>query len=286
MSTEIVAHPPEYRLRRRTSEGLLPTTRSFRHRVLSGETVIGAFLVIPSPTTVEICARTLDWVLIDLEHGMATEADLPAMMMASKGTGATPLVRVEIGNRPRVGRALDLGAQGVMVPQVHSTQDAQAVARWLRTQPVGERGIALFTRGMDYGVRGHEGVATRHEDLLGIVQIESAAAVESAREMAQIDGVDVLFVGPTDLTHALGIPGRIDEPVYDDAIREVAAATAAAGKAAGVLVWKPEDVGRYASMGYTFFGLSSEGMLLDRAVRTATDVARDAAMSAQGKENA
>jgi len=260
-------------------------TDSFRHRVLSGETVIGAFLVVPSPATVEICARSLDWVLIDLEHGMATESDLPAMLMATKGTAATPLVRVEVGSRPRVGRVLDLGAQGVMVPQVHSTEDAAAVARWLRTQPAGERGIALFTRGMDYGARGHAGVATRHEDLLGIVQIESAAAVESAPEMARIDGVDVLFVGPTDLTHALGIPGRIDEPAYDRAIRRVASATRAAGKAAGVLVWKPEDVGRYAAMGYTFFGLSSEGMLLDRAVRAASDVARDAAAGAPSEED-
>ena len=258
-------------------------TDSFRRRVLNGETVIGAFLVVPSPATVEICARTLDWVLIDLEHGMATESDLPAMMMATKGTKATPLVRVEVGTRPRVGRVLDLGAQGVMVPQVHSAQEAEAVARWLRTQPAGERGIALFTRGMDYGARGHEGVATRHEDLLGIVQIESAAAVESAEAMARIDGVDVLFVGPTDLTHALGIPGHIDEPVYDAAIRNVTAATKAAGKAAGVLVWKPEDVGRYAAMGFTFFGLSSEGMILDRAVRAANDSAREAAASARAE---
>lgn len=252
-------------------------SESFRHRVLAGETVIGAFLVVPSPATVEICARSLDWVLIDLEHGMATEADLPAMLMATNGTGATPLVRVESGTRPRVGRVLDLGAQGVMVPQVHSAAEARDVAGWLRTQPAGQRGVALFTRGMEYGARGHDGVASRHEELLGIVQIESAAAVAAADEMARIDGVDVLFVGPTDLTHALGIPGRIDEPAYEEAIRTVAAATRAAGKAAGVLLWKPEDVGRYAAMGFTFFGLSSEGMILDRAIRAAAGTARELA---------
>jgi 4-hydroxy-2-oxoheptanedioate aldolase len=253
----------------------LSTTASFRHRVLSGETVIGAFLVVPSPVTVEICANTLDWVLIDLEHGLATESDLPAMLMATKGTNATPLVRVEFGARSRVGRVLDLGAQGVMVPQVHSAADAKDVTQWLRTQPAGERGIALFTRGMEYGARGHAGVATRHEDLLGIVQIESAAAVDAAEEMARIEGVDVLFVGPTDLSHALGIPGQIDDPIFDESIRKVAAATKAAGKAAGVLVWKPEDIERYAALGFTFFGLSSEGMLLDKAVKAADGAARE-----------
>jgi 4-hydroxy-2-oxoheptanedioate aldolase len=259
----------------------LTTIASFRHRVLSGETVIGAFLVVPSPATVEICANTLDWVLIDLEHGMATESDLPAMLMATKGTNATPLVRVEVGARPRVGRVLDLGAQGVMVPQVHSAADALDMTRWLRTQPAGERGIALFTRGMEYGARGHGGVATRHEDLLGIVQIESAAAVDAAGEMAKIEGVDVLFVGPTDLSHALSIPGRIDEPVFDEAIRKVATATKAAGKAAGVLVWKPEDIERYAALGFTFFGLSSEGMILDRAIKAADATAREVAAAAR-----
>ena len=105
----------------------------FRQRVLDGEVVIGTFLLIDSPGTAEICARTgLDWVLIDLEHGLATEADLVAMLMAANGTGAAALVRVESGARIRVGRALDLGAAGIMVPQVQSADEAAAVARWIR----------------------------------------------------------------------------------------------------------------------------------------------------------
>lgn len=231
-------------------------------------------------SNMEIVARTgLDWVLVDLEHGSSTEASLSPMIVATNGTAATPLVRVEIGQRIRVGRALDLGAQGIMVPQVHSADDARAVVRWMRTQPAGERGIALFTRGMDFGGTGHAGVASRHEDLLTIVQIESKPALDAVEDMAAIDGVDVLFVGPTDLSHALGIPGRIDEPVFQDAIARVAAATTSQGKAAGVLLWKPEDVGRYAELGFTFFGLSSEAMILDRAIRTALDTCRSVVAS-------
>ena len=213
---------------------------------------------------------------------MTSEADLLPLLMATTGTPATPLVRVESGSRIRVGRVLDLGAQGVMVPQVHSADDARAVARWMRTQPDGERGIALLTRGMDLGMVGHDQVATRHEGLLGIVQIESRAALADVEEMAGIDGVDVLFVGPTDLTHALGIPGRTTDPLYEDAIRRVASATRAAGKAAGVLLWDTEDVRRYAGMGYTFLGLSSEAMILDRALRSLLAESRGVATMTRG----
>ena len=93
------------------------------------------------------------------------------------------------------------------------------------------------------------------------------AAVEAADEIAAVDGVDVLFVGPTDLSHALGIPGQIDHPDFQAAIERVAEAARAHGKAAGVLVWKAEDAARYAELGYTVFSISSEGSLFERAMR-------------------
>src|SRR6187200_870423 len=134
---------------------------SFRQRVLDREVLVGTFLLLDSPAAAEITSRTgVDWVLVDLEHGFATEADLAPMLMAANGVGVTALVRVEAGSRIRVGRALDLGAAGIMVPQVHTVDEASAVARWIRSQPGGERGVALFTRGMGLGTRGHGEVAT------------------------------------------------------------------------------------------------------------------------------
>lgn len=213
-------------------------------------------------------------MLVDLEHGTADESDLLPMLLAIGGSDATALVRVECGERIRVGRALDLGAQGVMVPQVHSAEQARRVARWMRTQPAGERGIALFTRGMHYGAVGHAGVASRHEELLTIVQVESRSALDEIDQIARVGGIDVLFIGPADLTHALGIPGQLDHPVYREAVTSVAAAARSAGIAAGVLVWNPLDVGRYAPEGFTFFGITSEANILDRALRSELDSAR------------
>jgi 2-keto-3-deoxy-L-rhamnonate aldolase RhmA len=243
------------------------------------------FLFSASPFTAEIVARTgLDWVLVDLEHGTADESDLVSMTMAIAGAGSTPLVRVESGARIRVGRALDHGARGVMVPQVHSVDQAQAVASWVRTQPGGERGVALFTRGMDYGSRGHDGVAAAHGSLLTIVQVESRQAVTEVDDIAAVDGVDVLFVGPADLSHALGVPGQVQHPEFQAAARSVARAAGAVGKAAGVMIWDPADVEGYVDLGYTVFALSSEAAILDRAARSVLDSARGAANTAPTAE--
>lgn len=248
--------------------------------MLAQELVFGTFLVSPSPFIAEVVARTgFDWVLVDLEHGTADEADLASMSMAIRGAGATPLVRVENGERIRVGRALDRGVRGVMVPQVHSAQKAREIAGWMRTQPAGDRGIALFTRGMDYGAGGHEAVAHAHDDLLTIAQIESREALAAVFDIAAVDAIDVLFVGPTDLSHALGIPGHIEHPDFQAAIATVGAATRAAGKAAGVLVWNPEHVQGYAAQGFTFFAIASEASILDRATREALGSARTAAVA-------
>jgi 2-dehydro-3-deoxyglucarate aldolase/4-hydroxy-2-oxoheptanedioate aldolase len=246
-----------------------------RRRVLSGEPIVGTFLNLGSPGVAEVCGRAgVDWLLIDLEHGVGTEADLLPMLYAARAAGVPVVVRPEQGTRLRIGRVLDLGADGVMVPQVSGPDEAREVASWLRFQPVGRRGVALFTRGLDYGTRGHAGTGPRNEEILGIAQVESSAAADAADETAAIDGIDVLFVGPTDLTHALGIPGQIDHPDYEAAIQKVAAAARAHGKAAGVLLWKPEDASRYARLGFTVFAISSDGSLLDRAVRTAVEATR------------
>jgi 2-dehydro-3-deoxyglucarate aldolase/4-hydroxy-2-oxoheptanedioate aldolase len=239
--------------------------------------LFGIFMFSASPFLAEVVARSgVDWVLVDLEHGTADESDLLPMFLAIEQAGCQPLVRVESGERIRVGRALDLGARGVMVPQMTSVADAGAMARWMRTQPEGERGIALYTRGMGFGVDGHEGARGMHEELLSIVQIETRSALDQVEQIAALDGVDVLFVGPADLSHALGIPGQLDHPDFVAAVERVAAAALGHGKAAGIIVSNPQDVGGYARKGFTFLALSIEASILDEAAHEALRTAREA----------
>ena len=257
------------------------THETLRARILAGESLFGTFLNLASVQAAEISARAgLDWVLVDLEHGSGTEADLLPQLAAIASTDATALVRVEEGDPaadracpgPRRGRRD--GAPGVDVPRLPGTSRAGCASRLL-----GKRGVALFTRGLAYGSGGHDSVDTRNEEIVGIVQIESRAGVEAAAEMAAIDGIDVLFVGPADLSHALGIRGQADHPDFEAAIRTVADAARDHGKAAGIMLWKPEDAARFAALGYTFFSLSTDGALLNAAVRGSLQAGRAASSS-------
>ena len=232
-----------------------------RRRILAGETLIGAFSDLASPLAVELLGQAgMDWVILDLEHGAATEADLLGLLYAAGGTSMTPLVRAPSAERLRIGRALDLGAAGVMLPQLQSIEAVREAVAYLRYPPVGTRGVALRTRGADMGRLGHADIArVVNERIVGIVQIEAAQMVRDADEIAALEPVDVVFVGPADLSHALGIPGRFDDPTYLDALRTVVAACERHGKAAGILLYDAAVLARHLELGFRFIGLGSEG---------------------------
>lgn len=248
---------------------------TFRDRILSGETLFGCWAGLGSPLAAELVARTgFDWVLVDLEHGAATESELLAHLHAVEGTGATALVRPQSGERLRIGRALDLGATGVVIPRLDSVAEAREAVSFLRYPPDGVRGIALLTRGARLGAVGHGEVKTLNRDIVGIVQVESPGALRDAAEIAAIDGVDVLFVGPADLSHSLGVPGRFGEPVYQDALRSVVAACRANGKAAGILLYDHASFGPHLELGFTFVGLGADASFVVSGARAALAAGR------------
>src|SRR5688500_9476636 len=208
-----------------------------------------------------------DWLILDLEHGLLTESTLLHALHAVDATPAAAVVRVEEGTRLRIGRALDLGAGALMVPRVESAEETRRIVEYVRYPPLGIRGVALPTRGAGYGALGHAGVATAHEEICLMIQIESAQAVEAAPDIAAIDGVDVLFVGPTDLSHSLGVPGRISDQTYRDALERVGRAATDNGKAAGVLLWSLDDLPPYADAGYRVICAGSDGGFVAAAAR-------------------
>lgn len=237
--------------------------------------LIGAFSDLASPLAVELLGRAgFDWTVLDLEHGAATEGDLLGLLHAAATTPMAAIVRPQSGERLRIGRALDLGAAGIMVPQSQSIQQVREAVSYLRYPPVGARGVALRTRGAGLGALSHADLArVVNERIVGIIQVESPAIVTLADEIAALDGVDVMFVGPADLSHALGVPGRFDDPTYLDAIGAVAAACQRHGKEAGILLYDATTLPGHLELGFRFIGLGAEGSFVSAGAKAMLEAA-------------
>lgn len=246
-----------------------------RRRILAGETLFGAWASLGSAGSAELLGRSgLDWVLVDLEHGNTTESELLAHLYAIEASGSVALVRPQSAERLRIGRALDMGASGVIVPRLDTADQVRETMTYLRYPPTGQRGVALLTRGARLGTVNHAGVAALNDDIVGVFQIESPSALAAADEFAAIDGVDVLFVGPADLSHSLGIPGQFSNPIYQDALRRVVAACRAHGKAAGILLYDPASFKPHLDLGYTFVGIGADVSFVNDGVKAALAAAR------------
>jgi 2-keto-3-deoxy-L-rhamnonate aldolase RhmA len=239
----------------------------FAERVRSRDVVAGTFLNLASPLVAEIVVLAgMDWVVIDLEHGAGTEGDALAQMHAIRRTGAGALVRVESLDRARIGHALDLGADGVVVPRLEGADDARLAVDACRY--AGSRGVARYNRAWQWGMLpGTKAEADR--GVVVVAQIETRSALESVDEIAAVDGVDVVFVGPADLAHSLGIDGPADDPELLEHAHRVAAAAGRAGKAAGMLVPTLEAAAKYRRLGFTFLGCASDGGFVVEGARRA-----------------
>jgi 4-hydroxy-2-oxoheptanedioate aldolase len=241
-----------------------------RTRILARETLIGVFADLASPLAAELSGLAgFDWVVLDLEHGESTEADLLGLLYATGTTSMAAVVRPQSAERLRIGRALDLGAEGVMLPQLRSIEEVREAVSYLRYPPAGQRGLALRTRGADMGSISHaEVAAVINARVAGIVQIESQGALDVVDDIAALEPVDVLFVGPADLSHALGVPGRFGDETYRDALRRVVAAAERHGKAAGILVYDAAALPDLLELGFRFIGLGSQGAFISAGARS------------------
>ena len=233
---------------------------SIRHKVLDGQLMTGTFLNLGSALTVEIAGNAgFDWLLIDLEHGSGDFSELVHQLQAAGCTPAAPIVRIAWNEAPRFKRALDLGPSGIMVPYVNTADQARQAVEAMRYPPHGIRGVASLNRACRFGTGFEQYFATANDQLLTVIQIETRQAVEQAEAIAGVDGADVLFVGPTDLSASLGLERNFDHPEFRKALAKVVAACKSNGKAPGILVSNAGEVDLVLSEGFTFVALGSDG---------------------------
>jgi len=230
--------------------------------------MFGTWCNLGSHITAEIAGLSgVDWVLLDLEHGSGDYDALVHQLQAIEGTPAVPIVRIVWNDPFRFKRVLDLGASGIMVPWVNTAREARMVAESMRYPPQGIRGIAMTTRATTYAAEFEDYYAEANDNLLTITQIERVEAVKNAEEIAAVEGVDVLFVGPLDLTTSMGIQAQYDHPDFHDALATVVKACRKHGKVAGYLLSSKDQMEERLGAGFTFIAHGADGAMVAAGMR-------------------
>jgi 2-keto-3-deoxy-L-rhamnonate aldolase RhmA len=239
------------------------THTGLRERLRRREPLTAAFLDLGSPVSAEVTAMSgFDAVVVDLEHGAGDEAAARAQIVAA-GAHAAVIVRVADGPA-QAGRMLDAGADGVIVPQVASVAEAERAGAAVRYAGAG-RGISPFARGNRYGAAGADFRPRADERVACIVQIERAGALEAVEEIAALDEVDALLMGPADLSNDLGCALDLAGAQLRDAAERIGAAARRNGKTAALFLARAEQAADFRPLGFTLFACTFESALLAAA---------------------
>jgi 2-keto-3-deoxy-L-rhamnonate aldolase RhmA len=208
-----------------------------KEKILRGEPALGCSVMFPSPQVVEMLGFAgFDWVLIDCEHGSIGPADIELMAMACDAVGITPIARPRTNSASDIQSVMDRGVMGVQVPHVNTAEDARRAVAAVKFGPGAARGLAAGTRPDSWGLgaRMPDFAAHANAQSLVCVQLEHESALRNLDAILAVDGIDVFFIGPSDLSQSMGFPGDPKAPPVAEAIDRALAAIRAAGRTPGM----------------------------------------------------
>lgn len=236
----------------------------FKQALAEGKRVIGLWSALASPIAAEILAGAgFDWIVIDGEHAPNDIPSLVGQLQAMRGSGTEPIFRVPWNDMVLIKRALDVGARTLIVPFVQNAEEARRAAAATLYPPRGVRGVAVVVRGSDFG-RVPNYLANAHQDTCLLVQLETRAALNEIEAIAKVDGIDAIFIGPSDLSADMGHLGNPAHPDVQALVKDAALRIRAAGKPAGTLVANLEQAERMFEWGYSFVGAGIDVAILAR----------------------
>jgi 2-dehydro-3-deoxyglucarate aldolase len=225
-------------------------TNEFRSRLKRGDKLLGTMVTLASGASAEVLASLgFDWLFVDGEHGPLEARELTEILQAV-GDKTACIVRVPAAAEVPIKRALDLGAHGIIVPQVNTAEQAADVVRWARYAPEGSRGVGL-ARAHGYGLKFREYLSAANREIAVVVQAEHVRAVDNIDAIVRVPGVDAVLLGPYDLSASLGKLGKIDDPAVVAAIDRVTEACKTAGMPLGYFGVTAAAVRPYVARGYT-----------------------------------
>jgi len=247
------------------------TTRSVRRALIERRLTLGTWIQIGHPAVAEILAGIgFDWVAADMEHTDIDNAAFADLARGMHGRGAAPLARVRENDTLAIRQVLDLGAQGVIVPLVHTAEEAERAVAAAKYPPRGIRGYC-FSRMNDWGKAFDDYAAAANDEIAVVVMIESKQGVENIDAILAVEGVDGVFIGPYDLSGSCGVPGQTSHPAVVAGCDRVVRACANAGRAAGlhVVIPTPAAVAEALDRGFTFLALGVDTVFLGTGAKDA-----------------
>ncbi len=239
---------------------------SFKNRVLKKEKLFGTIVSLPSPQIAEMFSLAgLDWLFIDAEHGNFDLDDVQGVLQVV-GDKTPSLVRVPLNDEIWIKRVLDAGAKGVIVPQVLTAEEALQAVSFCKYPPEGKRSVGI-SRAHGYGMKFSDYLENANDEILVVIQIEHIEAVRNAGTIVEVPGVDVVFVGPYDLSASMGVTGKVDSPRVKDAVGKVYDICHEVGKPAGIFGTVEDAVKPYVDMGFSLVCVSADNLLIAGALK-------------------
>ncbi len=240
-------------------------TNQTKAKLKAGQTVHGCFVRYPEPSLIEMLGYYgWDFIMFDGEHSTITPRDCEQLVRAAELQNVTPLVRVTTNQPPVILRFMDTGVLGAMVPMINSVADAEAAVCALKYAPRGQRGLAgvrAAAYGQVPGFNFKTYTAEANNETLLIAQVETAAAVDALPDIVQVPDIDVIFIGPTDLSQSLGVPGELQHPAVQEMFERITTIVTASDKALGILVPNAEAALQWQARGARFVLVVMDALL-------------------------
>ena len=246
-----------------------------RERALKGDFLAGAWLNLASPITSEMAGMVgYDWLLIDQEHAPGDNWTMMHQMQAAAAYPVASIVRVPWVDRILFKKILDLGAAGIMAPYIQTPEEAREIVRFGKYMPMGERGIANSPRCSAYNTNFGDYFENANENLLMVAQIETGKSVDNAEAIGAVDGIDVLFVGPLDLSISTNMRSMFEDEKFVANLKRVAEAARNTGKACGILLPHPKWIPLLKGLGFTFIACGADGGYVLNTMKTTIEALR------------
>lgn len=230
--------------------------KNFKNKI-KDKPVIGIFSKTSDPAFIECCGHAgFDFIILDMEHGPNSLYNMQHLIRSAQIAEILPIVRVKPGCFSLIGEVLDIGAGGVQVPHIKCANDVMNIVRLAKFYPEGERGLCRYVRAADYSHMDKDDYLNKANECLIIIQIEGNEAIDNLKEIINVGGYDILFVGPYDLSQSLGIPGQVNHKLVEEKIKEIVRECKSKNILIGNFTDTEEDLLKWADIGVRYLSYS------------------------------